>query len=372
MADIIDFEDSDEILVPSMTASWHQLLLELTLEIIPETVKGEWRNFYNGVFPKWIMDAINSEVLDQDLQLAEGKQFSDIVTWKDVKYFCDKNKVVSLPPQSLLDSHEVPPLNISLPTLNEVQLEQLRKLWYKEGDWDDSELEEEFKTDVNHLLALYIGMGGSSNFFSVPPPVKKGCIELFGNPFNVNCGPQEYCSGFPFEKERFGSLGSVFEQHLEPGRRYIANPYFGETVMLQLSKWLIAEMKRLTEENANPAIVIVTFPNWTQFEALDELLLYPDFIKYRTVLGREYGFYNPMDQRYLQICQSVFIILSSNQTSNDEWKTVQKVNPVTKMGVDLIELWSRTTPSVSKGSKGKYHPITGKTEKREVKRDSWM
>jgi hypothetical protein len=320
---IISFTPKSVQQTLSITAGLRVTLWEvLVKDLVTPAHTSKFQEFYNSVYPKWFFNALRRGQLDPEtFQLTATATLNTLVLQSDLAYFQNAHKI-AVKPLTPTDAPLIEAIPIALAPLSASQKTRAFELYT--GD------PSEFAQSLAYLQGLYDGLGGSSNFFSVPPSVKNGYTELFGSPFNTN-GP--YCSAFEYEKQFFGSLGSFFDYELESGTHYMANPPFDEQMMETMALRLNQQLAK--HENVT---IVVTIPDWRPpFDAMDIL----NACQYRSSsckLDRfKHQFFDHRTDSLIKVCFSRLYILTNNPWSDtsvtadkiaDKWmKEVRKANP---------------------------------------------
>lgn len=300
---VISFTPKNTRQVGSITAGLRVVLWEHIQTLVSPNNVTKFQEFYHSVYPKWFFNALRRGHLDPEtFQLAQHASLNDVVLQSDLDYFSMKYRIPlkRLGEPVVVTIEEFP---IGLSSLTDAQQKRVAQLYT--GDPD------EYAATLDYVRGLYDGLGGSSNFLSVPPGIKTDFIELFGSPFNTR---SDYCSAFGIEKELFGSLGSFFEYELESGTNYIANPPFDEQLMEDMVRRLDAQLAKTTN-----VTVVVTIPDWQPPFAARDLLDNSPHRKSSCALSRQaYNFYDYRSGNYISVCFSRLYVLS-----NDTWNSTQ-------------------------------------------------
>lgn len=321
---VITFTPKSVIQTPSITAGLHALLWDRVLRslVAPNNV-AKLQEFYNSVFPKWFFNALRRGHLDPDtFQLTPGSTLVSVVGQTDLTYFQNVHQIrVKALPESRDDSFAVvtiETLMVGLPTLHEKQIKHAAELYT--GPSDD------FDADLDYIRGLYEGLGGSSNFLSVPLSIKAGFIELFGSPLNTN---NEYCSAFKFERERFSSLGSFFEYAFQPNQKYLANPPFDEQIMEEMALYINKQL-----DTVSNVTVVVVIPDWRPPFAVRDILDASKYRKSSSLLNRHtHQFYDHRNDAMINVCTSRLYVMSNEEWSDtamtaskiaDKWAALNK------------------------------------------------
>lgn len=292
--------------VLSGTAALKADLLKFILEQIVVSIESVPRlsRFFDGVYPKWVFNAIQNGY-SEDILLKPGVKtpmlhLSNIILWSDLEYFAARNPVTynrDVIPES--NSSFLTAIEVEVPKLSPFQLDRLKTLYT--GD--------NFEKDVEILQGFYGGLGGTSNFLSVPPELKTGRVELFGSPFNTH-GP--YCSALQYEKNFFQSLGSFFDYQLVDNTEYIANPPFDETMIEAMAKRLNDQLFLCKE-----TVVIIMLPDWpiASFKGRQTLVNSQFLVKSMSLpMNGSFSYFDYTTERFIKVCKTVLITLS-----NSEW-----------------------------------------------------
>ena len=167
-----------------------------------------------------------------------------------------------------------------------------------------------FNYHLNLLSELYSFMGGINNHLSVPPElILDDYFELFGTPINTK---NNYCSPFQIEKDYFNSYGSFFDFQFFPNCTYIANPPFDETIMYNMSLYIINRL-----DNINNINIIIILPKWDNFKCYNELIV-SKYMKNNMILKKNIiKFYNYYNDKYVNIVDCYALFLTNNSINND-------------------------------------------------------
>ena len=216
-----------------------------------------------------------------------------------------------------LDMPKTSHFNKDVKVITQSQLERLKKIYT--GD--------DFDRDYSEMIGLYKFVGLTNTHLSIPP-IFKG-IELFGSPLNTH---NPFCSIFEIDK-KFGSLGNFFSFEFKPGN-YLCNPPFEEKIMERMATKLIIALDSVEEMN-----IFITIPVWDSksqrehglrdfglnFEAY-ETLTESSFCTEKTVLPREYCYWNYFTQKKVPATATHAIIMSNAKSPVkldfflDQWK----------------------------------------------------
>ncbi len=276
----------------SITAGLKVTLLRVIAPCVSPDNFERLKAFYNKVFPKWFFNGLRHNRIDQHT-FQPLVPLVELVLLSDVEYF-ERIHQMSFD----INKHDCTIKDVNAIIIKLDELSPMQKDRVKDMNVDI----------INKLRSIYVGLGGSNNFLSVPPGLKSklGVVELFGCVFNTS---GEYCSALTLEKEYCGSLGSFFDTSLVDGKRYLANPPFDETITKDM-------VVRLNEQLANTkdVVVIVILPKWKPpFEASDLIEASPykrESIEL-TINSHKYFDYNK--QKFIGVCASIMYILSNSQ-----------------------------------------------------------
>lgn len=241
----------------SPTLGLRQVLWNCIKQMVPSDKSRLLYTFYLGVFPKWIFNALDNGWINPiTFQLHPSIKLKKIILMSDMTYFSNRYQVKLFSPCTK-DPVHISPMEISLSPISDSQYKRIQLL-YKGKDLP-------FDEALTYLRSLYDGLGGSSNFLSVPPQLKISYIdiELFGSPFNTSL---PYCSAFEIEKEWFGSFGSFFSFEMKSNKQYLANPPFDETMIALMIDRLSDQLSK-----TQGITVIITVPHWGDASFINDL-----------------------------------------------------------------------------------------------------
>ena len=212
----------------------------------------DFREFFNGVWPKWVFNALRLGTLPQPSFLPASLADVEDPTGTDLPFFEKKYKTTLAPAMTALPLKELPPapaLPMRLPSA--VQRQRARSL-YKGAAAS-------FESDLQTLFNMYLAISEStSNFFSVPPALfmNRGmkAHELFGSPLNT--AAPTYSSAFKLEVDLFSSSGSYTDYVPVPGTLVVVNPPFDEDMMEDAVRAAVGDAYM-------GVAVLLVLPNWS-------------------------------------------------------------------------------------------------------------
>lgn len=263
----ISFSNSEntkktEKVVESITATYHDFILDHFLISVTHGLRRIFVSYFNGIFPRMIFRSIKSGALATPR--IKPSTLKDFVEKSTIDYFNTKYNINITYNPDLLIPIDIKMKSVKLPPLTHIQKERLIELW------NPKIVGSSFENIVDNLHGVYVGMGGDSNFFSIPPSIIKtlgqyGEVhELFGSPFNT-CVPK-YSSAIPIEITYFSSKGSyhlyippVSGNPPAPGKGQIlyVNPPFGEEITLEAAEFCIRVAHQCPE-----ITVVFIIPDW--------------------------------------------------------------------------------------------------------------
>lgn len=207
------------------------------------------------------------------------------------------------------------------------QLEKLRGLY-------NSSLSKDTKKnyrDYFHSVYMYVttysslkseGYQGSISLsvFNVLERHLGVTTELFASPLNSTLS--NFCSGFPFIDQKFGSLGSffdVYEQLFSKGGSFECNPPFTEEHILYTAKIIDSSLSKYHQV---PLSVVLILPSWEDTAGFP-ILFNSHHKRLFLSLRRNMHYYveknSRNEQRYRLSSANSHIFVLQNQLGADSW-----------------------------------------------------